>query len=328
MSYLAISQRHAYIDRRLRYRADYPSAAQLAKDFGDEYGDDVHPETIKRDIEKLRMRGAPIEYDARRHGWYYADDTWQLPALDLTEGDLMALLVGERALEAYRNSPYHTELRSVFARLTELLPDKVSVQSEDLVEHVSVITDPITRIDSRVWETVRTGLFRQTSIAIHYQAPGYDTTATRIVDPLHLVGHRGEWYLLCWSHHHEAVRIYAMVRIKSAHLRDESFVRPDGFDPESYIDPAFGVFVNEASVQVAIQFDGEAAATIPERTWHRDQTIERLPDGGIVLRFRTNQQSQVLFWLSQWGPNAEILEPPELRERARVWSTGVANRYR
>lgn len=275
----------------------------------------------------MRGRGAPIEYDAHRHGFFYADMSWQLPGIDLTEGDLMALMVGDRALEGYRNSPYYDELRSVFDRLTTVLPDKVTVSSQDLIAHVSVISDPVTRIDKRVWSVVRDGLYKQRTIAIRYQAPGNDEAAIRVINPLHLVGHRGEWYLLCWSHHHEEVRIYALFRIKQARLRQETFSRPEGFSVEKYIDPSFGVYVSEDAVDIAIRFDGEAARKIPERRWHADQVVERLSDGAIIVRFRTNQQSQVLFWVSQWGPNAEILEPPQLRARAREWFTGAAERY-
>tara|TARA_B100000614_G_scaffold154855_1_gene137125 strand:+ start:283 stop:1269 length:987 start_codon:yes stop_codon:yes gene_type:complete len=327
MSYRAITKRITYIDGRLRHRQDYPSAADIVRGLESEYGEEVTTRTIQRDIEKMRDRGAPIEYDPRRHGFFYSDMSWQLPGLDLTEGDLMALMVGDRALAGYRNSPWYAELRSVFERLTTLLPDKVTISSEDLIAHVSVISDPVTRIDEAVWAVVREGLYKQRTIAIQYQAPGHTEPVTRIIDPLHLVGHRGEWYLLCWSHHHKEVRIYALFRMRKARLRGETFVRPPGFDLEHYIDPSFGVYVNEGAVDIAVRFDGEAASKIPERQWHADQQVERRPDGSIIVRFRTNQQSQVLFWVSQWGPNAEILEPPELRDRAREWFAGAAERY-
>jgi predicted DNA-binding transcriptional regulator YafY len=327
MSYRAIATRIAYIDARLRHKRDYPSARDIVRGLEENHGEVVSKRTIERDLDKLRDRGAPIEYDPHRHGYWYTDLSWQLPAIDLTEGDLMALMVGDRALAGYHNSPWYEELRSVFERLTNALPDKVTVNSEDLIAHVSVISDPVTRIDKDVWAVVREGLYKQRTIAIHYKAPGHDDPVIRIIDPLHLVGHRGEWYLLCWSHHHQEVRIYALFRIKQATLRKETFTRPEGFSPEAYIDPSFGVFVNEGAVDIAIRFDGEAASKIPERRWHYDQEVERLGDGGIIVRFRTNQQSQVLFWASQWGPNAEILEPPELRDRARKWFAGASRRY-
>lgn len=327
MSYRAMVIRKSYIDGRLRNMNDYPSAPALARGLRDVHGEEVSPRTIQRDIEQMRDDGAPIAYDERRHGYYYTDLSYRLPALQLTEGDLMALMVSDRALEGYRNSPYYEELRSVYERLTSLLPDTVTVSSEDLIANVSVITDPVTRIDSGVWSVVREGLYRRRRVGIHYQAPGYDEPAVRIVDPLHVVGHRGEWYLLCWSHHHKEIRVYALFRIKSARLRAETFTRPAGFTVEDYIDPAFGIYVGEGTVDIAVRFDGEAASKIRERRWHADQTIERLPDGDIIVRFRTNQQSQVLFWVSQWGPKAEILEPAELRERAQEWFRGAAARY-
>ncbi|POQ98284.1 transcriptional regulator [Alkalispirochaeta sphaeroplastigenens] len=327
MSYRAITRRTSYIDSRLRHTQDYPSATDLARELREEFGEDVTPRTIQRDIDKMRDRGAPVEYDPARHGYFYTDRAWQLPALNLTEGDLLALMVGDRALEGYQNSPYYDELRSVFERLTDLLPEKVSIASRDLIAQISVIADPVTRIDTAVWESVREGLYRNRTIAIHYHSPGRDDSVVRIVDPLHLVGHRGEWYLLCWSHHHQSVRIYALFRIKEARVRDETFSKPEKFCAAEYIDPSFGVFINEEAVEIVIRFDGEAARMIPERQWHREQKVENRPDGSIILRFRTNQQSQVLFWVSQWGPGAEILEPPELRERARQWFSDTAERY-
>ena len=86
--------------------------------------------------------------------------------------------------------------------------------------------------------------------------------------------------------------------------------------------------MNESAVDVAIRFFGDAASTIRERQWHPEQAIDTQPDGSVIVRFRTNQQSQVLFWVSQRGPQAEILEPKELRERAREWFESASERYR
>lgn len=320
-------QRMAYIDRRLRYARDYPSANDLAEGLLRDYGEEPSTRTIQRDIEKMRERGAPIEYDPHRHGYYYSDENWQLSAITLSQGDLLAIMVADRALASYRNSPFYDRLRSVFERLTELLPAKVTLTAENVLPEVTVIPDAVTEIDPTVWEAIRDGLHKQCSVAIHYVAPGYEDSVIRVIDPLHLVGYNGEWYLLCWSHHHQHVRIYALNRVKKATLRKGSFKPPADFKPEAYIDPSFGVFVNESAVDAAVRFDANVASTIAERQWHPEQTTEKHSDGSITLRFRTNQQSQLIFWVSQWGPNAEIIEPAELREKAAKWFQGTANRY-
>ncbi len=327
MSFRAKMQRVAFIDRRLRYKRDYPSAATFRRDYLSEAGETFDTRTWKRDIEWLRDQGAPIEYDARRHGYFYSDESFNLPALSLSEGDLLAILVADRALSSYRNSPFYERMQQVFTRLAAFLPDRVSVHSSELAGNLSVIAEPVTEINQQVWDTLQRCLNEERTAQIQYQAPGYDTAATRAIDPYHIVGHKGEWYLLGWSHHDESVRIYALARIKSCRREAARFNRPKDFRAEDYIDPSFGVFLKEEQVDVAIRFQPPAASKIQERMWHPNQRIEKVTDGSIILRFTTNQQTQTLFWVSNWGPNAQILSPPELRARAAHWFRATADQY-
>jgi proteasome accessory factor B len=271
MSFRARMQRIAFIHRRLKHKRDYPSARELAADYLEETGDGFSARTFKRDIEWLRDEQAPIEYDVREHGYYYADETFELPTVMLTEGDLLAVLVTERALSSYRNSPYYERLRSIFDRLTQLLPEKVTVHSEDLAQNVTVVTEPVTEIDGEVWQVVQSCLEQGRSVAVYYRKPGYASSAMRVIDPYHLVGEQTE---------------------------------------------------------ISVRFDAAVASKIRERQWHPNQEIEDTADGGIILRFRTNQRQQTLFWVAQWGPNAEILEPADLREQAAAWMEDAARRYR
>ncbi len=322
-------QRMHYIDRRLRHRRDYPTAPELARDYAAEAGEEVTERTIKRDIREMREDYlAPIGYDPQRRGYFYTREDFQLPGIHLSEGDLLALLVADRALVAYRNTPFHEKLRKVVERLARQLPDKVTVESQELATGFSVVPDPVTEIKSGVWDTLQQCLAEQVTAALRYQAPGYDEPAVRLVDPYHLVGYRGEWYLLGWSRHDEEVRVYALARIVKCTKWRTSFTRAPDFKVGDYIDPNFGIFLNEPWVDVAVRFDAAVASRIRERVWHLEQRIEDLDDGDIILRYRTNQQSQTLFWAGQWGPNAEILEPVELRDRAREWFRDAAAQYR
>ena len=82
-------QRVAFIDRRLRHKRDYPSASTFERDYLVEAGETFDKRTWKRDVEWLREQGAPIEYDARKHGYFYSDTSFSFPALRLSEGDLL-----------------------------------------------------------------------------------------------------------------------------------------------------------------------------------------------------------------------------------------------
>ena len=75
------------IDARLREGAK-PSHSRLASEFG------VSVRTIQRDLDHLRYTlGAPLEYDARKKGWFYSEATFFLPSVLLSAEDLLALLL-------------------------------------------------------------------------------------------------------------------------------------------------------------------------------------------------------------------------------------------
>src|SRR5262245_25798760 len=75
----------------------FPNATTLARDI------EVVPKTIHRDIEFMRDRlQLPVAYDGRKYGYYYTEEVSAFPTLQITEGELVALLVAEKALQQYR----------------------------------------------------------------------------------------------------------------------------------------------------------------------------------------------------------------------------------
>src|SRR3954452_22089047 len=114
-------ERLSALDRAIR-ASEYPNASTLARTL------EVCPRTIQRDIEFLRDRmGAPLIFDSRRNGYTYSNPGYQLPLLNLTEGELIALFLAERVLHQYRGTPYGPDLARAFAKLTAGLGDAVTV---------------------------------------------------------------------------------------------------------------------------------------------------------------------------------------------------------
>ena len=109
-----------FIDGQIR-AGKYPNCFKLGKDWQVSY------KTIQRDVDYLRDEmGAPIEYDKKRRGFYYTNNTWFLKSIMMSEGDLFALLVGSQAMAIYRGTPVAKELETIFGKLTACLPNKLS----------------------------------------------------------------------------------------------------------------------------------------------------------------------------------------------------------
>ena len=60
------------------------------------------------------------------------------------------------------------------------------------------------------------------------------------VDPWAVVVRHGRWYLLCLSHHADAVRTYRIDRIRDVQQTERAFERPDGLDPVAALEEYLG----------------------------------------------------------------------------------------
>src|SRR5512140_310324 len=70
----------------------YPNATSLAADL------EVCTKSVHRDLEFMRDRlGLPLEYDGTHVGFHYTQEVTSFPTLQITEGELFALLVAEKA---------------------------------------------------------------------------------------------------------------------------------------------------------------------------------------------------------------------------------------
>src|SRR5688572_14993729 len=88
-------------------KGTYPNASTLGRQL------EVSTKSIQRDLEFMRDRlNLPLEYDRSRFGFYYTEPVSSFPTLQITEGELVALLIAEKALEQYRGTNFEKPLVS------------------------------------------------------------------------------------------------------------------------------------------------------------------------------------------------------------------------
>src|SRR3954469_13865614 len=114
------------IDQTLRAES-WPNAQTLGKRL------EVHPRTIRRDIEYLRDQlKAPIEFDSKRNGYHYTEATYRLSLPQFTEGELVALFLGEQLLRQYGGTAYGPDLARPFAKITAARDEPVTADARRL----------------------------------------------------------------------------------------------------------------------------------------------------------------------------------------------------
>jgi proteasome accessory factor B len=300
------------IDHALRRQEKVNCATLLAHP---EYEAIKSRKTPLRDIEYLRYDiGAPIEYDDSRKSYYYTDPNYSFAGINLDAGELFSIMIAQKVLEQYRNTPLHGILEGAFEKIRDMLPDKVAIAPSQLGARYSFFFPPATLFRPKVWDAVTLGLAEDRILCIEYTVPGRKDAMPRQVDPYHLVNHGGAWYLVGFCHVREGIRTFALSRIEKAVVLDEVFLLPDGFDLHGYMGDHFGIMWGDREYNVKLCFEPWCRQYVVEREWHPTQKITQRQDGSVILAFKANQLIEVERWVLSWGRGVRVLGPKKLRE--------------
>ncbi|HHY92115.1 MAG TPA: WYL domain-containing transcriptional regulator [Firmicutes bacterium] len=312
------------IDQLIR-QLRYPNVPELSRDL------EVSTRTIERDLEFLRDRlGAPLKYDFKRRGYYYTDDGFVMPRLKLTEGEVVALYLGQKLLSQYKGTPYEPAIVQAFAKIQTFLPDSVEVDLDEVDGFLSFAVEPLRGeeevLAARFQEVVR-AIQERESLDITYYTASRNAESQRRVDPYHLRCHHGAWYLIAYCHTRKEVRIFALDRVQSLCHTGQHFSPPAGFSLEEYLGHSLGIERGGEPCQVVIRFDAVQARWIRERQWHSSQELAFLPDGSLLFKVTVTGLSEVKRWVLGFGAHAEVLAPEALRQAVAREATQLAQLY-
>jgi proteasome accessory factor B len=290
---------------------------------------EVSRKTIIRDIAFMRDRlDLPIEFDAPINAYRYTHPVTAFPTVQVTEGELLALLVARKALEQYRGTPFHRQLEVSFEKLAGGLKDRITFSPTDELQSVSFRNIGLGRADLAIFNTLSAAVLHQHEIAFDYRKPGEKRLTRRRVRPYHLAHRENLWYLVAFDCERAELRTFAVPRISGAVALKTRFVRPPDFSPERFFASALGVLGGRGDYFVVIRFKASVADRVREREWHESQELRDLPDGGLELSLRLGALAEVERWILTWGAEAEVLEPRELRARLKSAAAALARTYR
>ena len=289
---------------------------------------EVSRKTIVRDIAFMRDRlELPIEFDTRLQAYRYTQPVTSFPTVNVTEGELLALLVAQRALQQYRGTPFHRQLEIAFEKLARGLRDQISFSPADELSAVSFKNIGLGKTDLAVFNALSRAVLRQEEIAFNYRKPEDSKKSPRRVRPYHLANRENSWYLIGFDLQSEALRTFALPRIAEVVVSKQTFVRPVQFSPEKFFANALGVVGGTGDYRVVIRFEAAVAERVREREWHESQEMRELPGGRLELRLRLGALNEVEQWILGWGAAAEVIAPTELRSRIRRIVTTLAKNY-
>ena len=293
-----------------RLRSGQPlKATDLAAEF------EVNVRTAYRDIDFLRDEWrVPLEFDRAKNSYRLTEPLLDLPAVTISEGELLSLFFAEKVVAQYRGTPFEADLKGAFRKIEDLLPGKVSVSPSTLDDYLSFDPGPLHSPDAAIFRDVLSAQRLRRALLVRYRSLSSNRTRQRRIHPYHVFNHRGDWYLAAWDEPRKAVRIFALHRIRRATLTTEAYTVPKSFSFRRYMADAFAIQKGDKPVHVAIRFAPRQARWIRERRWHPTARVQEQLDGGLVLHLRIAETSEIRRFVLQFGQEAEVLAPASLRK--------------
>ncbi len=301
------------------------TAEELAREL------EVSIRTIYRDVESLSAAGVPVYGDRGPAGGYQLLDGYRTRLTGLTPDEADSLfLVGMPGPAAELG--LGTVLATAQLKLLAALPPELRSRAGRISERFHLDAPSWFREGERIayLATIADSVWNQRRLHVRYER--WRGEVERTLDPLGLVLKAGNWYLVAKTS--GQLRTYRASRILELQVLDERFDRPADFDLASFWERWSEQFQQrlyryEVSLRLSPRgfellphlFNQVAARAAAENAGPPDIDGWRL----VTLPVESLEYGHID--LLRLGAEAEVLDPPEVRQRMEQTALGLTGLY-
>jgi predicted DNA-binding transcriptional regulator YafY len=293
----------------LQGRRDWP---------GDELADrlEVSGRTIRRDMQRLRQLGYPVESLSGPAGGYRLRAGSAMPPLLLDDEEAIAIAVGLRtAARASVTGIEETAVRAL-VKLEQVLPAHLRRRVGALGSATSTLPVTGPTVDPQHLTVIATACRDCECLRFGYRSRD-GTDSRREVEPHSLVNHGRRWYLVAWDRRRDGWRTFRIDRLAKPASTGVRFSprRLPAKDAAAYVQRGITGAPNRFEARVTLHVPAQEIASRVPAYWG---TIE--PIDAHTCEYRTGDDD--LGWLAlriaMLGVDFEVHEPPELVEHLRA----------
>lgn len=314
--------------------------------FADALG--VDERTIRRRVQALRDAGFPIIVDKTTGNLELASD-YGVPPIEFTEREALAMLVLFHETGDKFDGNLLASLRGAAAKLASTLSpallDFVAATRPRLATKRGAVdkrrpfsptANDETDDDERTvrpddekkrdvfFDAILEASVSRKSLAVRYKGPGVPTLTSTLC--AYSVFYSRAWYVVGYSALHRETRTFKISRFTSVAPSDAKFIENLNFSLESYFGDAWRFVRGPKTYRVVVRFSAKVGLNVAEVRWHKTQRAQVFPDGSAELEFRVAGLTEIVWWVLGYGAEAEVVEPPELREMVAEHARRVLER--
>jgi predicted DNA-binding transcriptional regulator YafY len=271
--------------------------------------------TVRRDIDRLRDLGYPVDAAPGAAGGYRLGVGAALPPLLLDDEEAIAVAISlHLAATGSVAGLEDTSLRAL-TKLHQMLPSRLRHKVNAFRASTTPLTGPgapAGQVDPGLLTEIAAACRDHRRLRLLY--PGRGGATPREIEPHRLVHTTRRWYLLAWDTERRDWRTYRVDRI-------ERLLTPAGtgarFTPRPPPDDDVAAYVSQAISSAPYRYQARILmhAPLAEVAQRSSPAAGRLAAAGpdaCILHTGSNSLEELALYVAVKGFGFEVLEPPEL----------------
>ncbi|KFF97101.1 DeoR faimly transcriptional regulator [Streptomyces scabiei] len=288
------------------------SGADLADRLG------VTARTVRRDVDRLRELGYPVNASPGTGGGYQLGAGAELPPLLLDDEEAVAVAVGLRSAAGQGIDGIGESSVRALAKLEQVLPNRLRRR----VGALNAFTVPLLRgpqlsaVDPAVLTELANACRDAERLRFDYRDHGGAATR-RTVEPHRLVCTERRWYLVAWDVDRADWRTFRVDRVTPRPPHGPRFVprEPPAEDLAAYVSQGVSTRVYASHAVVRLLMPLHEAA---ERISPSAGTLEAHDEHSCLLRTGAASLDVMAIHVMMTGVDFEVVEPAELTGAIRT----------
>ncbi len=275
---------------------------------------EVDVRTVRRDIDKLRNLGYPVDATAGVAGYRLGAGA-KLPPLLLDDDEAVAVAVGLRTAAGGTIAGIEDSSLRALTKLEQVLPSRLRDRVSLLQAVTVTVPSAGSTVDPDVLTAVAGAIRDNHRLRFDYRTHS-GTTALRTTEPHRLVHTGRHWYLIGWDIDRADWRTYRVDRLHPRIPTGPRFIprEPPEDDLAHYITSGTTTSPYRYAARITLFVSAQVAA---ERIAPTIGVIEAIDDRSCILRTGGNSLDELAIHIAVFGFACRIHEPPELIAHVR-----------
>ncbi|WP_086819844.1 YafY family protein [Allokutzneria sp. NRRL B-24872] len=284
---------------------------------------EVDVRTVRRDVDKLRNLGYPVNATTGSAGGYRLGAGAALPPLLLDDDEAVAVAVSLRTATSGPIAGIEDTSLRALTKLEQVLPSRLRRRVNALQAYtVPIPLRPGPTVDSAVLTTIASACRDNERFRFDYSDHS-GAESLRVVEPHSMANWGRRWYLVAWDVDREDWRTFRVDRISPRTPTGPRFTPrelPDGVDVATFVSTR----ITSAPWQLRARVLMHASAEALTEKFGGYGSLEPIDENSCVFATGADSLESLALYLGMTGVDFEVQEPPELIEHMRELSRRYA----